>query len=64
MLSVVFIVVAVSRKYVKLDDLMSTIEELLQTYQKLRVEFPSDVEEHFLVKAWKRKKAKGESFGG
>jgi len=48
--------VAVSRKYAKKDELMSKIEEMLQTYSKIRVEYPSNVEEHFLIKAWGKKK--------
>ena len=47
--------VSVSKKYVKIEDLTPTIKELLKDYSKLRVEYPSDVENHFLVKAWKRK---------
>jgi len=48
--------VAVSKKYVKKDDLMVTIKKMLETYSKIRVEYPSNVEEHFLVKAWKKRK--------
>jgi len=48
--------VAVSRKYVKKKDLISKIEEMLQTYSKIRIEYPSNVEEHFLIKAWGKKK--------
>jgi len=50
--------VAISKKYVKLEELITTIDELLKIYRKVRVEYPSNVEGHFLVKAWK-KKAKG-----
>lgn len=49
--------VSVSKKYVKIEDLTPTIKELLKDYSKLRVEYPSDVENHFLVKAWKRRKS-------
>lgn len=56
--------VAVSKKYVKLDGLTSTVEELLETYEKLQVEFPSSVENHFLVKAWNKRKANAECVGG
>jgi len=51
--------VAVSKKYVKREELTSTIETMLKTYSHINVKFPSNVEEHFLVKAWgKRKKEK------
>lgn len=46
--------VAVSKKYVKKDKLLSTIDELLKTYEKIQIEFPSDVNQHFLVKAWRK----------
>jgi len=49
------LMVRVSAKYVRKADLISTIEELLKTYQRIRVEYPSDVEEHFLVKAWRKR---------
>jgi hypothetical protein len=48
--------VTVSKKYVKQEQLLSTIQELLKTYQKIRVEFPSNIEGHFLVKAWGKRK--------
>jgi len=47
--------VAVSKKHVKREQLMDTIDALLKTYCKILVEYPSDIEGHFLVKAWKRK---------
>jgi len=57
------IMVAVSKKYVKLAQLTSTIEELLKTYVKIQVEYPSNIEYHFLVKAWK-KKPESDNSGG
>lgn len=52
----VLIMVAVSKKYVKKDKLVETIEELLKNYERIRIEFPSNVEGYFLVKAWSRRK--------
>jgi hypothetical protein len=48
--------VAVSKKYVKKDELIPTIETLLKTYHHIRVEFPSNIEGHFLVKSWGKRK--------
>jgi len=48
--------VAVGKQYVKKEELISTIEALLKVYQKIRVEFPSDMEGYFLVKAWRKRK--------
>jgi hypothetical protein len=47
--------VGVSKKYVPINDLKPTIEEMLKTYRKIRVDFPSSVKQHFLVKAWGKK---------
>jgi len=48
--------VAVSRKFVKLEDLSETISSLLKVYKKIRVEYPSEMESYFLVKGWNKKK--------
>ena len=37
-------------------ELATTIDSMLKIYQNLRVVYPSDLENHFLVKAGKRKK--------
>jgi len=58
------IMVAVSKKYVKRKELMSTIEAMLKTYSHIHIKFPSNVEEHFLVKAWgKREKKRVVEYG-
>ena len=48
--------VAVSRKFVKLENLPDTINSLLTVYKKIRVEYPSEMESYFLVKGWNKKK--------
>jgi len=50
--------VAVSKKYVKHDELMPTIDAMLKIYSHIQVNFPSNIEEHFLVKAWRRREKK------
>jgi len=56
--------VRVSKKYVKKADLIATIEQFLETYERVRVEFPSNVEQHFLVKAWEKKPERIQERGG
>ena len=48
--------VAVSRKFVKLVNLPEAIYSMLETYKKIRVEYPSEMESFFLVKGWNKKK--------
>jgi len=48
--------VKVKKVYVKKADLPKTIENLLETHERLRVEYPCDVENFFLVKAWSKRK--------
>jgi len=47
--------VATSKRYVKRAELMTTIDATLKAYRKIRVEYPSNVEQHFLVKGWGKK---------
>ena len=48
--------VAVSRKFVKLENLSVTISSVLEIYKKIRVEYPSEMESYFLVKGWNKRK--------
>lgn len=47
--------VAVSRKFVKLEDLPEIIESQLKIYKRIRVEYPSEMKDYFLVKGWNKK---------
>jgi len=47
--------VAVSKKYVKREELLDAIDKLLEEYECISVRFPSNVEQFFLVKAWRRR---------
>jgi hypothetical protein len=47
--------VAVSRKFARLEELPKLIEEQLKIYERIRVEYPSEMGGFFLVKAWNKK---------
>ena len=48
--------VATSRKFVKLENVPKTINSLLEIYKKIRVSYPCEMEDYFLVKGWYKKK--------
>ena len=48
--------VAVSRKFVKLENLPEAVGSLLKVYKRIRVEYPSEMESYFLVKGWNKRK--------